>query len=75
MPHLTVKLAGSDGGETKRRFLEDINETLQDTSVFLYSPVIEADVDVTVKLKKVYGVLSARSNSHRAVLRMINRCR
>jgi pterin-4a-carbinolamine dehydratase len=76
MPHLTVrKLTGTDGGATKKLFLEDINETLADTNVFLYSPVIEAGVDITVKVKKVYGILSAMSNSQRAFMQMINRCR
>ena len=75
-PHLTIKrLIGSDSGETKRQALEDINETLEDANVFLYSPVIESGVDITVKVKKVYGMLCAKSNSQRAFLQMINRCR
>ena len=49
--------------------------TLADANVFLYSPVIEAGVDITVKVKKVYGILSTMSNSQRAFLQMINRCR
>ena len=76
LPHLTVrKLTGTDGGATKKLFLEDINETLSDTNVFLYSPIIEAGVDITGKVKKVYGILSAMSNSQRAFMQMINRCR
>ena len=75
-PHLVVKkLVGSDGGETKREFFEDINKTLEDANVFLYSPVIEAGVDITVPIKKVYGVLCSNSNSQRAFLQMISRCR
>lgn len=75
-PHLAVKkLTGMDGGETKREYLEDINETLKDANVFLYSPVIEAGVDITVPVKKVFGVLCSNSNSQRAFLQMINRCR
>ncbi len=75
-PHLAVKkLVGQDGGETKREFFEDINQTLADTNVFLYSPVIESGVDITVPIKKVYGVLCSNSNSQRAFLQMINRCR
>ena len=72
--HLTVKKpTGQDGGETKKQFSEDINETLEDANVLLYSPVIEAGVDITVKVKKVYGILSAKSNSQRAFLRMQER--
>jgi hypothetical protein len=53
LPHLVVKkLIGQDGGETKKQFFEDINETLENANVFLYSPVIEAGVDITVKAKK-----------------------
>ncbi len=53
-PHLNIKrLIRSDSGETKRLALEDINETLEDVNVFLYSPVIESGVDITVKVKKV----------------------
>ncbi|MFM7983803.1 MAG: hypothetical protein ACKPKO_31210, partial [Candidatus Fonsibacter sp.] len=75
-PHLNIKrLIGSDSGETKRRALEDINETLEDVNVFLYSPVIELGMDITVKVKKVFGMLSSSSNSQRAFLQMINRCR
>ena len=75
-PHLSVKkLTGQDGGETKRDFFEDINRTLSDANVFLYSPVIEAGVDITIPIKKVYGILCAQSNSQRAFLQMINRCR
>ena len=69
------RLIGSDSGETKRPALEDINETLEDVNVFLYSLVIESGVDITVKVKKVYGLLSSKSNSQRAFLQMINRCR
>ncbi len=43
--------------------------------MFLYSLVIEAGVGVAVKVKEVYGILSAQSNSLRAFLRMVNRCR
>ena len=70
-PHLTIKrLIGSDSSETKRQALEDINETLEDVNVFLFSPVIESGVDV-VKVKNVYGLLSSKSNSQRAILQMI----
>ena len=35
LPHIVVKkLIGRDGGETKLQFVEDINETLEDTNVF-----------------------------------------
>ena len=75
-PHLkALSLVGTDGGETKRRFMENINETLQDVNVFLYSPVIESGVDITVPVKKVFGVLCGRSNSQRAYLQMLARCR
>ncbi len=58
-PHLKIKrLIGSDSGETKRQALEDINETLEDVNVFLYSLVIESGVDITVKVKK--GLWSAQ---------------
>ena len=53
-PHLNIKrLIGSDSGETKRQALEDINETLEDANVSLYSSVIESGVDITVKVNKV----------------------
>ena len=64
-PHLTVKrLVGLDSGKTKKDFLEDINKTLENVNVFIYSPVIESGVDITIKVKKIYGVLSCKSNSH-----------
>ena len=48
---------------------------MEDVHVFLYSPVIESGVDTIVNVKKVYGLLSSKSNSQRAFLQMINRCR
>ncbi|MFM7989593.1 MAG: hypothetical protein ACKPKO_60790, partial [Candidatus Fonsibacter sp.] len=68
-------MIGSDSGETKRQALEDISETLEDVNRSLYSLVVESGVDITVKVKKVYGLLSSSSNSQRASLQMINRCR
>ncbi|MFM7980101.1 MAG: hypothetical protein ACKPKO_12370, partial [Candidatus Fonsibacter sp.] len=63
-PHLNINfLIGSDSGEAKRQALEDTNETLEDVNVFLYSPAIESGVDITVQVKKVYGLLSSTSNS------------
>ncbi len=76
LPHLTIKkLIGTDSGETKKQCLEDINETLEDTNIFIYSPVIESGVYIAIPVKKVYGVLSAKSNSQRDYLQMLNRCR
>ena len=43
---------GSDSGETKRQALEDINETLEDVNVFLYSPVIESGVDARSRSRR-----------------------
>jgi len=73
---LVVKrLVGLDSGETKKQFLEDINVSLQGVNVFIYSPVIESGVDITIPVKKLYGVLSCKSNSQRAYLQMLARCR
>ncbi len=41
----------------------------------LYSPVIKAGVDITVKVRRAYGILSMKSNSQRAFLQLINTCR
>ena len=48
---------------------------MDDVNVFLYSPVIESGVDIAVNVKKVYSLLSSKSNSHLAFLQIINRCR
>ena len=75
-PHLNVqRLVGLDSGKTKKDFLEDINKTLENVNVFIYSPVIESGVDITIKVKKLYGVLSCKSNSQRAFLQMLGRSR
>jgi len=75
-PDLVIKkLVGTDGGETKKRFLEDINQTLEKANIFIYSPVIESGVDITVKVAKIFGVLCNKSNSQRAYLQMLARCR
>jgi hypothetical protein len=69
------RLIGADSGEAKRQAFEDINETLEDVSDFLYSPVIESGVYITVKAKKVYGLLTFKRNAQRAYLQMVNMCR
>ena len=37
--------------------------------------MIESGVDITVKVAKIFGVLCGRSNSQRAFLQMLARCR
>ena len=44
-------------------------------NAFIFSPVIESGVDITIPIKKIYGVMSAQSNSQRDFLQMIARCR
>jgi hypothetical protein len=75
-PHLKVlRFVGTDSGQTKKDCMEDINETLKDVNVFLHSPVIESGVDITIPIKKVFGVLCGKSNCQRAYLQMLARCR
>jgi hypothetical protein len=75
-PELSVRcLTGGDSGETKRQLMENINESLRGVNVFIYSPVIESGVDITIPIKKVFGILCGRSNSQRAYAQMLNRCR
>ena len=69
-PLLAVKcLVGTDSGETKRQFMEDVNEALKDINVFLYSPVIESGVDITIPVKEVYGIFCSKSNGPRPFVR------
>ena len=71
-PHLAIKyLVGTDSGETKRQFMEDVNEALKDINVFLYSPVIESGVDITIPVKKVYGIFCSKSNGPRPYCQML----
>ncbi|MFM7982339.1 MAG: hypothetical protein ACKPKO_23770 [Candidatus Fonsibacter sp.] len=44
-------------------------------NIFIFSPVIESGVDITIPMKKIYGVLCSQSNSQRAFMQMIARCR
>ena len=75
-PHLTIKrLVGTDSQKTKKDFLEDINKTLENTNIFIYSPTIESGVDITIKMKKLYGMLCIGANSQRAFLQMLGRSR
>jgi hypothetical protein len=75
-PNLRVRrLVGTDSGATKKEVLEDINKYLENVNVFIYSPVIESGVDITVPVKKIYGTLSCKSNSQRSYLQMLARCR
>ena len=75
-PHLVVRsLVGTDSGETKRHFMEDVNEALKYVNVFIYSPVIESGVDITIPVKKIYGILCSKGNGPRAYCQMLARCR
>ena len=75
-PHLNVKrLTGVDSGTTKKAYCEEINETLQATNVFIFTPVIESGVDITIPFQTIYGVLCSRSYSQRAYMQMLARCR
>ena len=74
-PELKIyMITRKDSGITKTPY-EAINKTLEDCNVFIFSPVIESGVDITIPMKKIYGVMSAQSNSQRAFLQMIARCR
>ena len=42
---------------------------------FIFSPGIESGADITIPIKKIYGVLSSQSNSQRAFLMLVARCR
>ena len=64
-----------DSGTKNKAYFEDINETLQATNVFIFTPVIESGVDITIPIQKIYGVLCSRSNSQRAYMQMLARCR
>ena len=41
----------------------------------MYSPVIESGVDITIPVKKVFGMLCSSSNCQRALMQMVARCR
>ena len=62
-------------GMTKKEYFEDINKTLEDTNVFIFTPVIESGVDITIPIHKIYGILCSQSNSQRAYAQMPARCR
>ena len=43
--------------------------------IFIFSPVIESGVDITIPMKKMYGVLCSQSNSQRSFIAMVAICR
>ena len=54
--HLIVgTLTGLDDSKTKKEAFEHINETVLKCNIFIYSPVIESGVDITIKIKKFSG--------------------
>ena len=75
-PDLQVKrLIGLDSGLTKKEYFEDISKPLESTNACIYIPVLEAGVDITISVKKLDGVLPSKSNSQRAYMQMLARCR
>ncbi len=49
-PFLRIKrLVGMDSGIRKKEYFKDINKTLEDANVFLYSPCVESGVDITIR--------------------------
>ena len=69
------KLTGADSGITKKAYFEYINKTLETCNVCIFSIVIESGIGIRIPVNKIYGVRSAMSNSQRAFLHMIARCR
>ncbi|MFM7989370.1 MAG: hypothetical protein ACKPKO_59660, partial [Candidatus Fonsibacter sp.] len=52
-PDLKIKiLTGSDSGATKKDNFNDINKTLGKCNIFIFSPVIESGVDITIPMTK-----------------------
>jgi hypothetical protein len=75
-PTLSInKLTGADSGITKEAYFEHINRTLETRNVFLFSPVILIGSRYKYSYIDIYGLMSATSNSQRAFLQMIARCR
>ena len=75
MARRPLPCTGLDSSETKRQVFENINATLGDANIFLYSPLVESGVDINVPVRKIYGTLCAKSNCKRACLQMLARCR
>ena len=75
-PELKIKIrTGSDRGITKKEYFEDINQNLQACNVCIVSPVTELRAAITIPMTKVHGALSGLSNSHRAFLQVLARCK
>ena len=76
-PHLKIlTVTGNSKAEKeKQEIFSNINTMLEDVNVFIYSPTLEAGVDIQVPINSIYGISSCKGNSQRAFLQMIGRCR
>ena len=73
---MNIKIqTGSDSGMTNQEYFEDIIQTSQACNLFMVSLVKESGADITIPMKKLYGVLSGLSKPQRPFMRMLARCR
>lgn len=76
-PEIKILLvSGSSKSEIEKEHIyKNVNVILEDVNVFIYTPSIEAGVDITIKIDSVYGIISSKGNSQRAFLQMLARSR
>ena len=69
---LRILLINSDTGDDIKLLLKDINKNIVNYDILIYSPSIEAGVNIDIEnyFNKLYCILSSGSTSQRSFLQM-----
>ena len=72
-----ILIINSDTNDEDKRLLKNIQQEILKYDVFIYSPSVEAGVNIDIKncFSRLFGILSDRSTSPRAFCQMLARIR
>jgi len=72
---IKILLINGDTGDDEKKLLKEVNINIIHYDVFIYSPSVEAGVNITIPFEKLFCILSDGSVSQRSFLQMTARIR
>jgi hypothetical protein len=72
---IKILLINGDTGDDDKKLLKEVNTNIINYDVFIYSPSVEAGVNITIPFEKLFCVLCDGSVSQRSFLQMTARIR
>lgn len=72
---IKILLINGDTGDDDKKLLKEVNTNIINYDVFIYSPSVEAGVNITIPFEKLFCILCDGSVSQRSFLQMTARIR